>query len=211
MSQGLGWELYDGDVALQGLLADLKYAVLKSGRWVKETVAWRGSVGQHSKLVFGANGMANVFFYSKTLNTLMRAEGYLADHAQHAPLEVAGAVVRVDRVAAGQRLGDVADAVVGLASTAQPGALTVVAGPTMEAKIGADSADRASRSMRSSPDSVMTIGRRCTTSLKEPACRRFCRCRPCRPCSPCRSRRPCRPSPCRASQRRPWPTRPWLQ
>jgi hypothetical protein len=58
---------------------DLKFALLKKGRWTTDTIASKGAVGMYSKLVFAADGYANIFYYSKQLNTLMEARGYLGN------------------------------------------------------------------------------------------------------------------------------------
>jgi hypothetical protein len=60
-------------------LGDLKFAVLKSGKWATGTVLAKGAVGMYSRIVYGADGAANIFFYSKQLNTLMHSKGYLGN------------------------------------------------------------------------------------------------------------------------------------
>ena len=60
-------------------LGDLKFAVLKNGKWSKGTIAGAGSVGQYSRLVFGGDGFANVFYYNRTTNSLVHARGYLGN------------------------------------------------------------------------------------------------------------------------------------
>ena len=60
-------------------LGDLKFALLKNGKWTTATIASKGAVGMYSKLVFNASGIANIFYYNKTANTLMSAVGYLGN------------------------------------------------------------------------------------------------------------------------------------
>ena len=58
---------------------DLKFALNKNGKWTTGTIASKGSVGMYTRLVYGADGIANIFYYSKQLNTLMQAKGYLGN------------------------------------------------------------------------------------------------------------------------------------
>jgi hypothetical protein len=76
--------------------ADLKYAALKNGKWIINTVASTGSVGFYSKLVFSSNGVANLFYYDKGSNLLMKASGMLGSFSSTQLTDNGGKFIAAD-------------------------------------------------------------------------------------------------------------------
>jgi hypothetical protein len=70
-------------------LADLKFAAFDGAAWRRQTLASRADQGAYSKLFFDDAGTANILYYNRRANTMMKISGGLS-HWTVAALESGG-------------------------------------------------------------------------------------------------------------------------